>query len=770
VRPNDPPQAAARQPEPAALPLTGSPAVSPNSLPAGASSTARTPPVAWFVQNTSSGLVVGALGVTLGISLAALIYGADLGPFLGRGIGLVLLASAALSLVVSALTSVPGMFGSAQDAPAAVLGALAAGLSTQLVGGVALVGEERFFTTLVIVALSSLATGVLFLVFGLFRLGNLVRYLPYPVLGGFMAGTGWLLLTGGVGIMSGVQPSLGYLAELFAGGVPILWVPGVVFAVVLIVATRLYKHFLVWPLAVLAATLLFYAVMLLSGGSVDAWRAQGLMLGPFPSGSMLAPPTAAELEAVRWELVVGNLPTVATVAFISLIALLLNAIGVEKNSGRKVNLNRELRAAGLGNLFGGALGGTPGYQGMSFTTFNLTAGSDTRYSTFVSAIVMLACVLFGAGLVALIPKAVLGGLVAFFGLKFLVQWLYRAAFDLPLGEYLIVVVILAVIVVAGVLPGVGVGLALTVALFVISSSRIDAVRYAVGGADLHSRVTRNQAERAQLAEHGGEILAVQLQGFLFFGTATALLERLEKRVRAGPKVSFVILDFSRVSGVDSTGLATIGETFQLGRAEGFRLLLSAVPPRLLGRLGRPKRGQSAESVPAHFANLDAALEFAEEKLLDRWGQRYDPRGTMVDAVAYYSNAHFDFSHLAPYLTRRSVRAGEVLINKGDIADDLYFLIEGQMTAYAHSDDDSLTRLESLRAGGVIGELGFYRGGLRSATVKADVDSKVLVFTERALARLTAENPKLAADLHMQVARLISGRVLHLMAAVDALER
>lgn len=765
-----PVQAPQPQPPPKPTPPTQAPQAHTPQAQEHSGSSERTSRLTWFFQNTSSGLVVGALSVTLGISLAALIYGGDLEPFLGRGIGLVLLGSAVLALVVSALTSVPGMFANAQDAPAAVLGALSAGLAAQFVGGVALVGQERFLTTVVIVAGASLATGALFLVFGLFRLGNLVRYLPYPVLGGFMAGTGWLLLTGGIGIMSNVQPSLGYLADLFAPGMAVLWMPGLALAIALLIVTKVYRNFLVWPGAILGATLLFYAVMLVTGGSVEAWRAQGLMLGQFPAGSMLAPPSASELEAVRWSVVVSHLPTIATVAFISLIALLLNAIGVEKSTGRKVDLNRELRAAGLGNLLGGSLGGTPGYQGLSFTVFNINACSGSRYSTFVAAMVVLACVLFGAGLVALIPKAVLGGLVAYFGLKFLVEWLYQALFDLPVGEYLIVVVILGVIVAAGVLPGVGVGLALTVALFVISSSRIDAVRYAVGGADLHSRVTRSQAERAQLAVHGGEIMVVQLQGFLFFGTATALLERLERRVRLGPKVSFVILDFSRVSGVDSTGLATIGEAFQLGRTQGFRLLLSGVKPRMLGRLSTPKRGQPHDSVPAHFANLDAALEHAEEKLLDRWGQRYDPRSTMVDAVAYYSSSNFDFTEFLPYLTRKTVHAGQVLINKGDVADDLYFLVEGQMTAYAENEDGSSTRLETLRAGGIIGELGFYRGGLRSATVRADVDSKLLVFTERALARVTAENPKLAADLHMQVARLISGRVLHLMAAVDALER
>ncbi len=731
---------------------------------------ARPSPFAWLVQNTSSGLVVGSLGVTLGISLAALIYGGDLGPFLGRGIGIVLLGSTVLSLVISALTSVPGMFASAQDAPAAVLGALSAGLGAQLVGGVALVGEARFFTTMAIVASSALATGVLFLLFGLFRLGNLVRYLPYPVLGGFMAGTGWLLLTGGVGIMAGVRPSLHYLADLFAPGAATLWVPGIALAVALLVITRLNRSFFVWPSAVLAATLLFYLVMLVTGGSVDAWRERGLLLGPFPAGSMLAPPTTAELETVRWDVVASHLPTIVTVAFIALIALLLNAIGVEKGTGRKVDLNRELRAAGLGNLLAGSLGGTPGYQGMSFTTFNITGGSGTRFSTFVAAMVMLACLLFGANIVALVPKAVLGGLVAYFGLRFLFDWLYLAAFDLPLGEYLIVVVILAVIAVAGVLPGVGVGLALTVALFVISSSRIDAVRYALGGSELHSRVTRSEAERAQLAAHGGEIMAIQLQGFLFFGTATALIERLERRVRDGPKVSFVILDFSRVTGVDATGLATLAEAVRLGASGGFRLLLSAMPDWLYRRLIRQRRQLgSVGPVPARFANLDAALEHAEEELLERLGGRHDPHSTLVDAVAYYSRQEFDFSSFMPYLARRELMAGEALVRKGDVADDLYFLVKGQMTAFADGPAGEV-RLETLRAGGIVGELGFYRGGVRSATVRADADSTVLVLTERMLARITAQEPGLAAQLHMQAARLVAGRVLHLMSAVDALER
>ena len=133
MQPDDPVAAPSGQPDVEAIPSALPPATGAvqGAPPATGESSSK---LAWFIQNTSSGLVVGALGVTLGISLAALMYGGDLEPFLGRGIGLVLLGSAVLSLVVSALTSVPGMFASSQDAPAAVLGALSAALGAQLVG------------------------------------------------------------------------------------------------------------------------------------------------------------------------------------------------------------------------------------------------------------------------------------------------------------------------------------------------------------------------------------------------------------------------------------------------------------------------------------------------------------------------------------------------------------------------------------------------------------------------------------------------------------
>lgn len=725
---------------------------------------------AWLLQNLSSGLVIGAIDTTVCVSLAALIYSGNPEAYLGRGIGLVLLGGAVLSIVVSALTSLPGSFASPQDAPAAVLGAISIGIGTQFIASGPLTSDERFITNVVIIAGSALVAALLFSTFGLFRLGNLIRYLPYPVLAGFMAGTGALLLTGGIGIMSDVQPSLHYLRDLFAPGVAYLWLPGVALAILFLVVLSIYRHFLVWPAMLVLTTLCFYGIMWLSGGSVEGWRAQGLLLGPFPHGSLVAPLTTAELGAVRWDVIAANLPAMVTVGFIALIGMLLNAVGVERATGRRVDLNRELRTAGIGNLLAGLLGGTSGYSSVSFTTFNIRAGTGTRLASIAAASVMLVCLLFGANIVGLFPKAIVGALIAYLGFSFLLDWLYRTYFKLPFSEYLIVVAILAVIMIAGVLTGVAMGLALAVVLFVLSSSRIDAVRYAVSGRQLWSRVTRSPADRDSLTEHGDEIMVVQLQGFLFFGTAKALLERLEERVAGDTSVRFVILDFARVSGVDATGLATAADLFDLARRANFELLLSTVQPTLFERLARLIPSAEARQQLKVFDRLDAALEHAEDELLTLITPTTGASRPSGRAVSVRGPAGVELAELAPYLRPLTLKAGDTLVSKGDKADELYFLEEGRMTAWAEGEKRPARRLESLRSGGLLGELGFYLGGARSATVRADTDSKLLVLSAEALGRLQEDDPLLAASLHQQVARLMASRVIHLMRALEALER
>src|SRR3990172_8996347 len=120
------------------------------------------------------------------------------------------LASLAAGVIIGAVETglaisfaAPG-FGGVQEAAAAVLAVVATTSALNTFGG----PDRAFLTVVAATLVMTVLTGIAFFVLGIFRLGNLVRYVPYPVIGGFLAGAGWLLMKGGIVVTSGVQPSL----------------------------------------------------------------------------------------------------------------------------------------------------------------------------------------------------------------------------------------------------------------------------------------------------------------------------------------------------------------------------------------------------------------------------------------------------------------------------------------------------------------------------------------------------------------------------------
>lgn len=739
-----------------------------------------------LVANLTVGATVGLVAVIFSISMAAMVFTGPLAAFLANGIGMALLTSLSLMLLATLLGSLPGTAATVQDAPAAVLAAVGLSLVAALPAGSLPV--EGFITVVALIALTTLATGAVFLAFGVLRLGRLVRFVPYPVVGGFMAGTGWLILTGGVAVMAGVRPSLGYVADLLAPGVWWRWLPGVAYALVIILVTRLTRSYLAWPALVFGGVAAFYAVLLASGASVGGWRANGLLLGPFPDANLLRPVRLADLEYVRWAALVRHLPTVGSVVLLSLLALLLNATGIEVASRRRVDLDRELRAAGLANLLAGSVGGMVGYHVLSLTALNLRAGSGSRVASLTSVLVIVFSLVIGVSVFAFIPTAIVGGLLVYLGGSFLIEWLGGAFTKLTRVEYAIVVLILVVIAGVGFLPGIAVGLVLTVVLFVVSYSRIDAVRHSLSGANQRSRVRRDPRDVATLRAEGDATLVLHLQGYLFFGTANALVSRVERRLAASPALRCLIIDFRRVPGVDATAAASFVELARLTGRNACQLLLSDLAPGVARSLDASLGPLASELKFLVLPNLDAALELREEGTLES-----ARRATAGDALPVpagedgapasegatvpsepplqaFSGGGFDATPLLPYLERVKLPRGRRLVEQGSEPDAVYLVVSGQLSARMQGEGDAATRLEAMRAGSLVGEIGFYRGGTRTASVVADTDSVVYRLTHASLERITEERPGLAAAFHARIVTLLAERTVHLMSLVEELER
>ena len=426
-----------------------------------------------LLPSLTAGLIATIVTISMEISLAALIFSGDLGEFLAGGIGLMLFGAFAMGIAVALTTSLPGMVGVPQDTPAAILGLIGAGIAAGMKGADP---DAVYATVLAAISLTSVLAAVFFLLLGWFKASGFVRYIPYPVVGGFLAGTGWLLVLGAMGVMANTSLTIANLPKLFETDTLISWVPGVIFAVTLSLVLRRFSHFLITPGALILATALFYLYLLVAGIPVADASARGWLLGPFPSGGLYQPLTPASLALVNWGVIFQNLDKIATILVLSIISLLLNASALEVVVKQDIDLNRELKTAGWANLVGG-LGGSPvGYQTLGMSSLAHRLGAKSRLVNLISALLCGAALFFGASLISYFPKPVLGGMLLFLGLSFLSDWLVDSYRSLPLLDYLLVWVILIVIATVGFLEGIALGVFIAAILFVISYSRIDAIK------------------------------------------------------------------------------------------------------------------------------------------------------------------------------------------------------------------------------------------------------------------------------------------------------
>ena len=209
---------------------------------------------------------------------------------------------------------------------------------------------------------STLAMGLVYLLIRWFRLGKLVRFMPHPVMGGFLAGTGWLLVVGGIGVATDVPLGVGLLAPARARALAarVRTRPRDAARGAAMGRTRRF-----WPCCPRWRSRFS---MRSCGRSARRLRAvaQGWLLGPFPDEmGWRFPLDPQTLAAVDWNALALAAPVAAPAVLIGAIALLLNISALELVVKRDIALDRELLAHGVGNLLGGLAGGLMGYTALS---------------------------------------------------------------------------------------------------------------------------------------------------------------------------------------------------------------------------------------------------------------------------------------------------------------------------------------------------------------------------------------------------------------------
>jgi sulfate permease, SulP family len=712
-----------------------------------------------------TGIMAGVSELIFAIALATLVYRGQDAQFIAHGIGLILLGTLPMLLVSPLLASYKAYIALPQDAPIVIMALIAAALAQ---GMAAADDRSRFVTLAAAIALTSLLTGLVFLLVGQFKLGSLVRFLPFPVVGGFLAGTGWLLLLGGIEVMTDKPLIVSNLPELFRPEVIATWAPGLLAAIAIFWILQRWNNYVLFPILLFALAAAFYAVAALSQTSVAALSAQGWLLGPFVNSQLLGPLSLADAQLIDWAFLRTQSVSLVSIVLISLASLLLNISGIELFLKRDIDVNRELRAYGLGNIVSGLLGGSVGYPLISITTFVHKIGGEQRLIPIFAAAVFVLPFVFGVAVLSYIPKLMIGAMLIVFGLAFLYEWLYEAWRKFSKLEYAIVVLILASIATLGFLPGVAVGLAAAVALFVISYSRVNVTKYALSGAEIKSRFARSPAERAALDALGDKTLVLKLQGYLFFGTANTLLESVRRRVddEKGSALRFLIFDLEKVSGLDASAMLSLVKLKQVLDGRGVALLMAGAAAPVSQRLRR----ESLVGPDSTFPSLDHAMEHVERSLLGSTEHAPAQPRALRDILAGAARDDARLDALFAFLERRPVAQGDVLIRQAASADDVYFVESGRVTAQLEYAGKPPLRLESMGPGHVVGELGFYLGQQRTASVVVDEPGVVYRLSAANLAHMEASAPDVASYFHRLIVRLLAARTTHLIRVVDALEK
>jgi len=714
----------------------------------------------------TKGILMGIIVVILGISFSVLIFSVSLPSYLAVSIGFVLMGNVIMISLVALLSSFPGFIAIGQDVPAVILSLIVASIIAMMPEYAE--PEEKFSTVVVIIIATTLATGVFFAVLGVFRLGNLIRFLPFPVVGGYLAGTGWLLFIGGIRLMAETSTYL----ELLQPDRWIQWLPGLVFGFVLLFVLGRYRNPVVLPLMFLCGFLLFYSLVWLTRTPVSYIQAQGLLLGPFPEERLWRfPYSVIHLAGVDWYAIIRNVGLVVPILVVSSIALLLNATGMELATMKDVRLNKELVVAGLGNLMGGLLGGIPAYQTLSLSSLNHQLGGSSRVASFITALFCATILFFGATILSIIPKMVIGGFVVYLGLSLLIEWIYKTWFRFPRIEYLVIVSILGVIAIFGFLQGIIAGTILAIILFAVSYGQIDVIKHTLTGSSYRSRVTRNSKHNEFLLQEGESLYILQLQGFIFFGTANKLLERVSERIRRKdpPTVRYLILDFRQVTGLDSTGMLSFTKMKQIVKEHDLVLVLTSLSSTIRKQFIRGEIIDLREEGLQVFENLDEGLEWCEEQILAAMGDGTDEIN-LPDYLEMLIHDDGLVRDLVSNLRHIQLNDGYYIIRQGDASDNIYFIESGQITAQLELEDGNPLRLETMRGGHVVGEIGFYLDKARTASVITDEPSSIYFFTAEDLKSLEKDNPRAAIAFHRIIASMLAERVIHLTNTVEALNR
>jgi len=705
-----------------------------------------------------SGAVTALVTVAYCISFSALIFQGSISGGFALGLS-ALLTGTAITGVIVALTTSLAPADAGPDTPAvAVMSVLAASIAAHFAAA-GLGDEAAIIHVMAAITISTLLTGLLLWGLGAFRLSVWLRFVPFPVIGGFLAASGWLLISGGVEVMSGIEPSLSSesMRSLVATDhLPQLAV-GLIFAALVWIVKRRIDSFLVLPVAFFVFLLVLDIVLL--GMNQDDGVKASWFLADIGDLQLWAPLVVLPTSDIDWALLAQHSVEIGAVCGVTAVSMLLDVSSLEVARQKSADLDHELKTNGIANGIAGAVGGVVGNLSLNGSILIREAGAISRLSGVFAALVCALVLLVGADIASLVPKPLLGGLLVYIGLVILAEALLSSPAQRSWTDLILAGTIMLVIVYFGYLMGVMIGVIGASLLFAFSYSRIGVVRRHLTRHNFTSNVERSPAEARLLRERGDQIHIFWLSGFIFFGSSNGLFEYIKGCIdeQKKPQVRFVVLDFSSVPGTDTSAVMSIVKISNYCEEQGVTLVFSGLNDRIRRNFEAASFFSGPTSHPV-FSSRNDALEWCENELLKRHNMGNVSEDSFDDWLKGELGTGTDVKRMVSFFERRELAEGDVLFKEGEPSDTVEMVASGCVAVTVTDEEGHTARLRRMAGQTVIGEMGFYRGVPRAATVIAEQPTIAYRLTRDAYQRMQAEDPKIVAAFHRLIVRVLSDRL------------
>ncbi len=716
-----------------------------------------------------TGLIAATVVITFSISFSGLVFPGPLAAHASAGVGLALLGTVILSVVIPCFSTYPGTIGGIISLPAIALGVIATSLASTVSS------DQLLPTIFVSIMAAGLFTGLAMYLFGVFDLGKIGQYVPYPVIGGFIAGLGIILVKNSLSFGLSADFSLARIASLDAGGIRFLLSNRDLLLISLVALVGIW----IWtaemagsskyniPLILAAVTSGFWVITWYFGITPGELREGGWLLGPFPEGRFWTPAqNFAALANADWFALFWEIPKIPVVLLLVLIPALMDASSLELAVKQDIDPNREIKVAGAGNILCGLAGGFLGAASFSATTMVARARVPYRIVGLVSATCCSLVFFFGAETISYLPKFPIAGLLFYIGIDFMREWLYSSYGKVSKVDYATILAVFFVVIVFGFMEGFFVGLVLGFIFFVLTYSSLPVVRYATTGAYQFSNVEHPEQDRNYLKSVGERTVIFKLQGFIFFGTARRLLDRVRAKMTAAelPPLDYLVLDFNLVDGLDSSAMVNFQKIVQYAETGGFLLVLSHCSPELTTRFAKHGIRNADSQHVELFPDMDRSLEWVEQRQIavrDAKGPTGGGSGSSLKDL-FSSAAIYDA--LLSYCETCTFSSGDFLVRQGEEANDIFLVQEGEVSVYLEVADGNRIRLRKYLAGTVVGEVAILLGIRRTASVIAGTNMTAYRLSRTAMARMKTERPEIVVEfeealLKMTAARLQDGNRL-----------